>query len=66
MKREFRLYPKYKENFIRAFDKMVKAREERGRKDPNNTWSDGESVFYWWINLDGNQLTFDGFDLLDV
>lgn len=65
MKKEFRAYPKYKENYIRTFEKMLKARVETGNVN-KDAWTSGEAVFYWWINLDGNQLTFDGFDILDV
>lgn len=63
MKYEFKLYPKYKELYISAFDKMLKARADKKLK---TDWRSGEEVFYWWLNIDDNQLTFDGFDLLDV
>ena len=63
MKYEFKLYPKYKELYIRAFDKMLKARADKKLK---TDWRSGEEVFYWWLNIDENQLTFDGFDILDV
>lgn len=65
MKREFRLYPIFKNNFINAFQKMINARIKKGLFIDDN-WSSGEKVFDWWLNLDGDQLTFDGFDLLDV
>ncbi len=57
-KREFALYPKYKENYIRAFDRMLKRREERGLP-PSTMWFDGEDVFKWWIGDDPMQLEFD-------
>lgn len=63
MKRGFRLYPKYKQMYIHAFDKMIKVRFEQGKP---TEWQSGEEVFNWWLNLDDNQLTFDGFDILDV
>lgn len=63
MKKDFRAYPKYKENYIKAFEKMLQVRNESGLE---TSWRTGEEVFYWWLNLDGNQLTFDGFDILDV
>lgn len=65
MKREFRLYPKYKDNYIRAFDKMLKERVMSGKVN-KDAWESAESVFNWWINADTNQLTFEGFDLLDL
>lgn len=56
MKREFVLYPKYKENYIRAFDKMVQRRKERGLP---TQWNSGEEVFKWWIGDDPNQIGID-------
>lgn len=55
MKKEFALYPKYKENYIRAFDRMIIKRKERGLPP---VWSSGEECFTWWIGDDINQLTF--------
>ena len=50
--KEFEDYPKYKEAYIRAFDRMLIARKEkreaRGEKDVTR-WDSGEDVFYWWI-----------------
>ena len=63
MKRALQLYPKYKDNYIKAFDRMIIARKENGL---NTEWQSGEEVLHWWINADTNQLTFEGFDLLDV
>lgn len=54
---EFQRYPKYKDNYIRAFDKMLIARKERGL-DNNIGWQSGEEVFKWWMGEDINQLTF--------
>lgn len=59
---EFELYPKYKENYIRAFDRMLIAREKNG-KDNKLGWKTGEDVFYWWIQENPNQITFE--DLID-
>lgn len=55
---EFRLYPKYKDNYIRAFDRMIERRKERGLK-PKKNWNTGEEVFKWWMEEDIDQLTFD-------
>lgn len=54
---EFEKYPKYKENYIRAFDRMLKARLEQGKY--NNSWETGEDVFRWWMGEDPTQITFD-------
>lgn len=65
MRREFRLYPKYKQMYIHAFDKMVEVRKSNG-KQSDKSWTDGEAVFNWWLNIDDSQTLFEGFDLLDV
>jgi phosphoadenosine phosphosulfate reductase len=39
--REFERYPKYKANYIRAFDKMI--------LNGSPTWQSGEEVFDWWM-----------------
>lgn len=41
-------FPKYKDNYLRAFDKMLKVREKKGLK---TTWKTPDDVFNWWINL---------------
>lgn len=38
-------YPKYKQAYIRAFDRMLKA-----YKEPPKTWETVEDVYNWWIN----------------
>lgn len=53
---EFNRYPKFKENYIRAFDRMLKVREER---DLPTDWNTGEEVFKWWMEEDPTQLTFE-------
>lgn len=58
MKREFALYPKYKEAYIRAFDKMIAKRNER---ELPTAWKSGEECFAWWIGDDPNQLSFDDY-----
>ena len=59
--RGFARYPKYKDNYIKAFDRMVQRRKELGKKDRIN-WVSGEAVFDWWIGNDPNQLKMDGFE----
>ena len=58
MKKEFALYPKYKENYIRAFDRMIIKRKEDGLP---TVWNSGEECFTWWIGDDPNQLSFDDY-----
>ena len=67
-KEEFKQHPKYYEAYIRTFEKMVKALEEKGNKK-NFSWTDGEAVMHWWLKderIDNGQLNFDGFDILDL
>ena len=59
MKKEFAMYPKYKENYIRAFDRMLAKRLEDGKP---TQWKSGEEVLKWWVGDDPMQLTFDDFD----
>ena len=62
--REFERYPKYKANYIRAFEKMLKYRHKRELDgiDKQN-WKTGEDVFKWWLNGgDDKNETLDGLD----
>lgn len=56
-KTEFSLYPKYKRNYIKAFERMLLRREERGLEIPD-MWYDGKAVFKWWMEEDPMQLSF--------
>ena len=44
---ELERYPKYKQAYIRAFERMLKEGEERGKNYEN--WKTGEDVYNWWI-----------------
>ena len=44
---EFARYPKIKAAYIRAFDKMLARRIEKG-KDAHS-WRSGVDVFHWWM-----------------
>lgn len=52
MKKEFSIYPKYKEAYIRSFDRMI---AEHPNKE-NISWQSGLDVFKWWIGEDPNQI----------
>ena len=45
---EFKDYPKYKQLYINAFDRMLEARRQKGKKD---VWKDGQEVFDWWLEV---------------
>ena len=56
--KQFEDYPIYRANYVRAFDKMLKAREEHGNK-PVQSWIDGEHVMRWWLEEDPMQIKFE-------
>lgn len=45
--REFDRWPKYKEAYMRAFDKMLAHRRERGLE---TQWTTSQEVFDWWMS----------------
>lgn len=56
--REFFVYPRFRDAYVRAFDAMVK---ERRRNGMSCTFETGEDVFHWWME-DGvlpGQIGFD-------
>jgi phosphoadenosine phosphosulfate reductase len=46
--KEFRRYPKYYFNYIKAFDRMI---ENRIKNDMDTEWKDGVEVMQWWLEL---------------
>lgn len=44
--KEFEIYPKYKQNYINAFDHMLDNLEDKTKC----TWQSGEDVMDWWLN----------------
>ena len=47
---EFERYPKYRANYIRAFERLLKYRHEQGLDKDGQNWKTGEGVMDWWIN----------------
>lgn len=45
--REFERWPKYKAAYLRAFDKMLARRKERGLE---TKWTTSQEVFDWWMS----------------
>lgn len=45
--RSFERWPKYRDQYIRTFDKMIAARKEAGLP---TEWKTGEEVMQWWID----------------
>ena len=60
--RDILTFPAYKERYIKAFEKMLEVRKERGKDDSKGgVWKDAKSVFKWWIedkNIEG-QISFE-------
>ena len=61
MKREFGRYPKYRSLYVRAFDRMLEARKERGLSNTID-WYSGEDVMRWWVGDDPMQTCFEDFE----
>lgn len=53
---QFRLYPIYRQNYVKAFDRMLDHRIEKGLEVK---WENGEEVMKWWLGEDVNQLTLE-------
>ena len=64
---ELEKYPKYKQNYINAFDRMLQRRREAGKDDVTgkegiHKWTDGKAVYKWWINdtsIEGQMSIYD-------
>jgi phosphoadenosine phosphosulfate reductase len=46
---QFAKYPKFRDAYIRAFDRMLVKRKERGLE---TKWQTGQEVYDWWVNWD--------------
>lgn len=57
MKADFIRYPKYRDNYLRAFRRMLKAREAAGLD--NNSWNSPEDVMMWWVGDNPLQMSFE-------
>jgi hypothetical protein len=57
---ELEAYPKYKQMYLHAFERMIKEREAHGMKNLSD-WSTPEKVMEWWLGksagYDEDQLT---------
>ena len=47
--RDFAKYPKFKEAYIRTFQRMLDIREKLQMQNDTAEWKTGEDVFHWWI-----------------
>lgn len=51
-KKQFARYPKFREAYVRAFDRMIKKRKEDGLP---TTWETAEDVMSWWVGAPENK-----------
>lgn len=48
--KELERYPKVRAAYIRAFDRMLITKKERGNLEEDATWTDGEAVMKWYLS----------------
>ena len=65
MKREFERYPKYRANYVKAFDRMIEHQKRRG-KFKDGSWQTGEDVMRWWCGDDPRQITLNDYELIEL
>lgn len=68
--KELEMYPKYKQNYINAFQRMLEKRRAKGKDDITvkgglHKLTDGEVVYRWWTNDDSIEGQMDIFEFLD-
>lgn len=59
---ELELYPIYRDNYKRAFQRMIDKRKAEGKDDSRGNWNDVESLYKWWVqdeNVKGQIGLFD-------
>lgn len=54
MKKDFEDYPKYRENYVKAFDRMIEKRKEKGL--PFKKAQNGEELMRIWLREDPKQV----------
>lgn len=63
--KEFEKYPKYRQAYVHAFDRMVDVLKAKGKQTfdlvNGKYWKDGESVMRWWVGDDPIQMTIDDY-----
>lgn len=58
MKADLIRYPKYRDNYLRAFRRMLKARKTAGL-DNSLGWDTPEAVMIWWVGDNPFQMSFE-------
>jgi len=62
-KKELEEYPKYKQNYMKAFERMLKANEAKGVV---NGWKNADEVMRWWLQDDQNITPEQAEELMDL
>lgn len=55
-KQQFAQYPKYKENYIKAFDRMLEERKRKNLPFTRYEFKNGEEVMRWWLGENPKQI----------
>lgn len=66
MKREFTRFPKYRQIYVQAFDRMIEISKEKGKFRDDGTWQTGEDVMRWWCGDDPRQITLHDYELIEL
>lgn len=61
---ELEKYPKYRQNYIKAFERMLENNRKRGLK--NTKWPDGEAVMRWWLKEDPDMSNEEIEEIMDL
>ena len=50
MEKDFERWPKYRELYIKAFERMISVRRAKGLQEDKANWETGEDVMRWWLS----------------
>lgn len=59
MKQEFIDFPAYKENYLKAFDRMLEKRRKLGKRFLQDDLKTGKEVMRWWLGENPKQIRFE-------
>lgn len=65
MERDFERYPKYKEQYLRCFDKIIENRKRIGLDMENYDWKTGQDVMDWWMGI-GTRINDPQLNIMDM
>lgn len=56
MLKDFARYPVYRDNYIRAFNRMIEEHSHKWEESKRIKWRCGQDVYDWWVGVDKDQL----------